>query len=83
MVYLSKMNVMTIAFKANNNNIDFSSYVTESSYIWNSRLDHINYHILHRLTNLYMLLNVNINLEEKYEICVGAKMTKPAFYSIE
>lgn len=79
---LFKLNGMNIAIKANNNNNNiFSDYAIESSYNWHGRLGYINYHTLCRLINLIILHNININLNNKYEIMLKPNLLK--FYSIQ
>ena len=81
---LFKMNVMTVVPKSiNNNKVNSSAYLLESSNIWHARLGHVNYDTLRRLINLEFLPRFDINLKHKCEICVESKMTRLPFHSVE
>ena len=79
-----KMNVMTVVPKSiNNNKIDSSAYLLESSNIWHGRLGHVNYDTLRRLIHLDYLPKFNIDPNQKCETCVESKLKKVPFHSIE
>ena len=81
---LFKMNVMTVVPKSiNNNKIDSSAYLLESSNIWHGRLGHVNYDTLRRLIHLDYLPKFNIDPNHKCETCVESKLTKVPFHSVE
>lgn len=77
---LFKLNLITISLKANSRSsggssskTDSSTHLFESFYIWHGRLWYIKYHTVCRLINWDILPNVNINLDDKCEICVKPK----------
>jgi hypothetical protein len=81
---LFKMNVMTVVPKSiNNNKIDSSAYLLESSNIWHGRLGHVNYDTLRRLIHLDYLPKFNINPNNKCETCIESKLTKVPFHLVE
>ena len=82
---LFKMNVMTVVPKvvANINNNNASNYLVESSNIWHARLGYANYDTLRRLSNLDFLPKFEIDNNNKFEICVESKMTRPQFNSVD
>ena len=77
-----KLNVMT-TIKSNMNKTSTSTYMLESSNLWNGRLGHVNYDTLHRLINLNQLPTFQIDAMHKCETCIEAKLTKSSFQRVE
>ena len=80
---LFKINVMTVFPIIDNNKSASSVYMLESSNVWYGRLDHVNYHTLHRLVSLNLLPKFEIDFDHKCETCVESKMVRASFISIE
>jgi hypothetical protein len=55
---LFKINILTIITNDENNNKIISSYLFESCDVWHSRLNHLNYNFMQRLTNHELLLRI-------------------------
>ena len=67
---LFKLNVITIINKNNKSSV----YMLESSNLWHSRLEHVNYDTLRRLINLDHIPSFQIDSKHKCEICVETKV---------
>ena len=78
---LFKLNVMTVVTKDDLNKVA-SSYVLESSNIWHARLGHINYKSIKKLMNMGLLLKFDCP-NEKCQVCVESKFSKPPFHSVD
>ena len=77
-----KVNVM-ITIKSNMYKVSSSTYMLESSKLWNGRLGHINYDTLRRLINLDHIPTFQIYSKHKCETYVETKLTRSSFPSIE
>ena len=60
-----------------------SAYIVESCELWHSRLEHVNYRSMYKMTNLVLLPKFGINKTRKCEICVESKFARKPFKSIE
>lgn len=79
---LFKLSIMIIRYKLNKNESS-SVFILETSYLWYSRLGHINYDTLNRLINIQSISTFYIDSKHKCETCVEAKMTKSSFWHVE
>ena len=77
-----KLNLMTIV-KSNMNKVSTSTYVLESSNLWYGRLGYVNYDTLYRLINLKHIPTFQIDVKQKCETCVKAKLTRSSFQNVE
>lgn len=48
-------------------------------HVWHTRLCHVNKCIIFNLSNLSLILQLNINDLEKYEFCSQSKITKTSY----
>ena len=78
---LFKLNVITIVTKVDLNKVA-SSYVLESSNIWHARLGHVNYKSIKKLMNMGLLPKFDCT-NEKSQVCVESKFSKPPFHSVD
>ena len=60
-----------------------SAYIVESCELWHSRLGHVNYRSMYKMSNLGLLPKFDINKTHKCEICVESKLARKPFKSIE
>jgi len=51
--------------------------------VWHGRLGHVNYNSIRRLMKLNCIPTFHIDSNHKCETCVGAKMTRSSFHSVE
>ena len=79
---MRKLNVMTI-IKSNMNKVSTSTYMLESFNLWHGRLGHVNYDTLCRLININHIPTFQIDSKHKCETCIGAKLTRSSFRSVE
>ena len=77
-----KLNVMTI-IKLEMNKARSSAYILESYNLWHGRLGHVNCYTLCKLINLNHIPTFQIDAKHKCEICVGVKLTRSSFQSVE
>ncbi|GJX21493.1 pol polyprotein [Tanacetum coccineum] len=83
---LFKLSVVTDDNAINNNNAGTSTasvYMIDPSFLWNSRLGHVNFRSLQRMIDLGMLLKWSKDKISKYEICVESKFTSHSHKSAE
>lgn len=59
-----------------------STYLTESSDLWHSRLGHVNYRSLHRISKLGLLPNFKTSEKIKCETCIESKFARQTFKSV-
>ena len=65
------------------NVVNYSAYLSDSLYLWHSRLGHVNFASLRRLMNLGDIPKLPANVEHKCEICVESKFKRKSFQSIQ
>ncbi|GJR77919.1 retrovirus-related pol polyprotein from transposon TNT 1-94 [Tanacetum coccineum] len=83
---LFKLSVVTDDNVINNNNAGTSTasvYMIDPSFVWHSRLGHVNFHSLQRMINLGMLPKCSKDKISKCEICVESKFTSHSHKSVE
>ncbi|KAJ0462893.1 putative RNA-directed DNA polymerase [Helianthus annuus] len=78
-----KMNVMVVNQNKKMNEISTSTYMIESSNVWNGRLGHVNFNSLRRLIKLNLTPTFYIDSDHKCETCVESKLTRSSFKSVE
>lgn len=74
---------MPILYNVESNEVKVFSYLLECSDLWHVVLGYVNINTLQRLVNLNLLSIIKIDSQNKYEICVEAKMTKTPFHSVK
>ncbi|GJT19305.1 retrovirus-related pol polyprotein from transposon TNT 1-94 [Tanacetum coccineum] len=83
---LFKLSVVTDDNVINNNNAGTSTasvYMIDPSFLWHSRLGHVNFRSLQRMINLGMLPKCSKDKISKCEICVESKFTSHSHKSVE
>ncbi|GJR41378.1 retrovirus-related pol polyprotein from transposon TNT 1-94 [Tanacetum coccineum] len=83
---LFKLSVVTDDNVINNNNAGTSTasvYMIDPSFLWHSRLGHVNFRSLQRMINLGMLPKCSKDKISKCEICVESKYTSHSHKSVE
>ncbi|PWA78284.1 hypothetical protein CTI12_AA217490 [Artemisia annua] len=83
---LFKLSVVTDDNVINNNNAGTSTasvYMIDPSFLWHSRLGHVNFRSLQRMINLGMLPKCTMDKISKCEICVESKYTSHSHKSVE
>lgn len=84
---LFKLSVVTNDNDINNNNAGTSAasvYMIDPSFLWHSRLGHVNFRSLQRMINLGMLPKCSMNkINSKCEICVESKYISHSHKSVE
>ncbi|GJW80273.1 retrovirus-related pol polyprotein from transposon TNT 1-94 [Tanacetum coccineum] len=83
---LFKLSVATDDNVINNNNAGTSTayvYMIDPSFLWHSRLVHVNFRSLQRMINLGMLPKCSKDKISKCEICVESKYTSHSHKSVE
>lgn len=60
-----------------------SMYMLDSSFLWHSRLGHVNFRSLKRMINLELLPKSSLNKDTKCVICTEAKYTSHPHKSVE
>ena len=83
---LFKLSVVTDDNVINNNNAGTSTasvYMIDPSFLWHSRLGHVNFRSLQRMINLGMLPKCTMDKITKCEICVESKYTSHSHKSVE
>ncbi|KAL4038513.1 hypothetical protein IC575_002134 [Cucumis melo] len=80
---LFKLNVIEVIPKSiNNNKVSTFAYIVES-FVWHSRLGHVNFNSLLRLINTNLIPKFTFDTNHRCEVCVESKMTKAPFHSTE
>jgi len=71
-------------FKFSINKINvISTYMVEStSFLWHARLEHLNYRYLQYMCK-YDYISYQHDNNDKYKVCIQAKMTKKPFSKVE
>ena len=83
---LFKLSTVTNDNVINNNNAGTSTasvYMIDPSFLWHSRLGHVNFRSLQRMINLGMLPKCTMDKISKCEICVESKYTSHSHKSVE
>ncbi|KAI3735559.1 hypothetical protein L6452_15065 [Arctium lappa] len=86
---LFKLSIVTDIDAANVNNnkagtsTATSVYMVDPSYLWHSRLGHVNFRSLQKMIKLDMLPKCSIDKLSKCEICIKAKYTNHSHKSVE
>ncbi|GJW52129.1 pol polyprotein [Tanacetum coccineum] len=83
---LFKLSIVTDDNVINNNNAGTSTafvYMISPSFLWHSRLGHVNFRSLQRIINLGMLPKFSKDKISKCEICVESKFTSHSHKSVE